>query len=290
MSGSHATRPSVRLRVGRSFVAILLSGFIAAVTGLFLALGNAPAGAVGATTTTGSDTQSSSASVSSSSQSSSASESSSAPRTSVSESSSAPHSSSTSQSASCGAAVQITSVHISPTLSDGNVVITIAHTGQGCPNATPATLHVHQDLLASPHAGSNPQHQSNQNFQIGPDFGDTVTVPLLTSVDDLCFVQVDVHAGSIHHGRFFPTTTCGSVSPTESSSAPSSSSAPASSSVAAESSSLASSEVAAVATTAPGPTGPLASTGVLVSVPVLLALALIAAGFLLNRAARQRRH
>ena len=288
MSDPYAS--GLRLRFGRTFLAVLITGLVAAIIGLSLALSTARAAAAGGVISgSTSSAQSSSGSASSSAVSSSSAASSSASSSSASSSSaSGSKSPSGSPTQGCPAAVQITSVHISPTLSGGNVVITISHTGQGCPNATPATLHVHQDLLASPHAGSNPQHQSNQDFSIGPNFGDTVTVALLASVDDLCFVQVDVHAGSIHHGRFFPTVTCGSTSPSESSSA--SSSVPASSSVAAESSSLATSEVAAVATTAPGPTGSLASTGVLVSVPVLLAIVLIVAGFLLNRAARQRRH
>ena len=283
---------SVQLGIGRKLFAVLVLGLVASVSGLFIMLTNAPAGASATGTTTAS---------------------------SASESGSA----STSSSEGCGSVVEITSVQISSTLSGGNVVVTIAHTGAGCPNMAAATLHVHQNLLASPQAGSNSTHQWNKDFQIGPNFGTTVEFPLMASADGLCFVQVDVHAGTIHKGRFFPTATCTSSTPSQSSSAPASSSVPASSSapesssapasssvpesssapasssvpesssvpasssVAGESSSIPeSSAVAAVQTSSPG----LASTGALVSVPVLLALVLIAAGFALNRAARGRRH
>jgi hypothetical protein len=192
------------------------------------------------------------------------------------------------------------------------VVVTIEHTGQDCPGAAPGTLHVHQNLLASPQAGSNADHQWNKDFQIGPDFGTTVTFPLMDSADGLCFVQVDVHAGDIAKGRFFPTATCTSASSSasesssapasssapESSSAPASSSAPESSSVAASSSTVSSSApessgVANESTSAPvagASSGPLASTGALVSVPLLLAALMIGFGYVLTRSARRRRH
>jgi hypothetical protein len=268
----------------------LVAALVAAVAGLFLVLTGSPAGAVSGSSSTSNDTSTDSAS----------------------------------PSPSCGAVVVITSVSISPALSGGDVVVTIEHTGQDCPGAAPATLHVHQNLLASPQAGSNADHQWNKDFQIGPDFGTTVTFPLMDSADGLCFVQVDVHAGSIAKGRFFPTATCTSASSSapesssapasssapesssapasssapESSSAPASSSVPESSSVAASSSTVSSSApessgVANESTTAPvagASSGPLASTGALVSVPLLLAALMIGFGYALTRSARRRRH
>jgi len=287
MSDTRVPGTSMQFRLGRGILAVLVTGLLAAVTGLFLVLTGSPAGAVSGSASTSNDTSTDSASA----------------------------------SPSCGAVVVITSVTISPALSGGDVVVTIEHTGQDCPGAAPATLHVHQNLLASPQAGSNADHQWNKDFLIGPDSGNTVTFPLMESADGLCFVQVDVHAGSIAKGRFFPTATCTSASSSapesssapasssapesssapasssasESSSAPATSSAPESSSVAASSSSVPpeSSGVANESTTAAVAgvsSGPLASTGALVSVPLLLAALMIGFGYALTRSARRRRH
>jgi hypothetical protein len=158
-----------------------------------------------------------------------------------------------STSQSCPTAVQISSVSIA--LQGDTVVVSIQHTGQGCPNATPATLHAHQNLLASPHAGSNPDHQWNKDYSVGPDFGNTVQFGLLAAADGDCFVQVDVHAGSIRRGSFFPTGPCESSTASESSSAPASSTA-------AESSSAPASSTAAESSSAPeSSTAPESSSG-----------------------------
>ena len=224
-------------------------------------------------------------------------------------------------SQSCPSTVQISSVSIA--LQGDTVVVRIQHTGQGCPDATPATLHAHQNLLASPHAGSNPDHQWNKDYSVGSDFADSIRFELLAAADGDCFVQVDVHAGSIRHGSFFPTGPCESSSAPASSTAPESSSAPASSSApesstAAESSSAVpssssaessiagssatrssatvpafSSSVAAVVigdTSTPLQSGLLASTGVRAGVPLGLAVLLIGFGTVLSRTARRRRH
>lgn len=275
---AHSDARAVRLPIRARIAALLGIGLLAA-----FALGSQVAGAVSGNGGTSSATQSSSDSDSSSASSS---------------------------PSDCTAAVVITSVSI--TLSAGEVVVSFQHTGQGCPNATAAAVHVHQNLVASPHAGSDANHQWNKDYLIGPDSDSSVRFPLLAAADGKCFVQVDVHAGSIRKGSFFPTATCeSSVPPTsapasssapESSSAPVSSSAPESSSVAASSASSSSgpsspatvpafnSSVAAIVvgdTSFPSQSG-LASTGVRAGAPLALAVLLIAFGLLLNRAARRR--
>jgi len=239
-----------------------------------------------------------------------------APVASSSDSSSSSESSSASanSSSACPASVQFSSVSIA--LQGSTVVVTVQHTGLECPDATASTLHAHQNLLSSPHAGSDANHQWNQDYLIGPGTGTTIEFPLLAAADGKCFVQVDVHAGTIRTGKFYPTSTCESTSPSsstsassstsppESSSAPASSSAPESSS-AAPSSSSASSSIQPTSTTsvptasssiAPivigqtsSPSG-LASTGVRAGVPAALALLLIGSGLALTRGARRRRH
>jgi hypothetical protein len=204
----------------------------------------------------------------------------------------------------CPDTVTITFVSIDAALdSSGNVVVHIRHTGHSCPDAKPATLHIHENLLSTPQAGSDPAHQSNTDFSVGPQFGDSVSVPLLSAVEGECFVQVDAHAGDIHRGRFFPTATCSETSPSESSrppTTPASSTVPAtstvpvttpvSSSVEASSSSrslpTSSSAVAAARTSQQ-----LASTGPhTVGVAGLAALLLGSGSWLLQAARRPRRH
>jgi hypothetical protein len=108
-----------------------------------------------------------------------------------------------------GTAVQISNVDFKVVGPD--VVVTFSHTSTGCP----ATLHVHENLVASPKAGSDPNHQLNQNFSIGPDGPTSVSVPLLAPADNKCFVQVDVHYNTDQStGGFVPTATCPSTSPT----------------------------------------------------------------------------
>ena len=112
------------------------------------------------------------------------------------------------------------------TVSGGMVTIAFTHNAHNCPSARPALLHIHQNLLMTPQAGSDPVHQWNADLYIGPSHGDGVTVPLLESADGKCFVQVDAHASGMTRGQFFPTTTCTSPS----GSSPATSSPPASSS------------------------------------------------------------
>ena len=102
-----------------------------------------------------------------------------------------------------GATVQISNVDFK--VVGGDVVVTFSHTHTGCA----ATLHVHENLVASPKAGSDPNHQLNQDFSIGPDGPTSVSVPLLASADNKCFVQVDVHFNvNQSTGGFVPTATC----------------------------------------------------------------------------------
>jgi hypothetical protein len=200
---------------------------------------------------------------------------------------------------------------------NGVVTITFTHTGQGCSSAQPVLVHVHQNLLAAPRAGSDPAHQRNDDVSVGPDSADQVTVPLLRAVPGKCFVQVDVHAGGTARGRFFPTATCpspGSSSPAPSSSAPSSSASSSSVSSstaptstpppstapstsqsflsASESRSAAVLTVVAVARQSqPFSSGSLASTGAIPAAPLGLAAVLFIAGAgLMYWARRPRRH
>ncbi|HEX4727921.1 MAG TPA: hypothetical protein VH298_08990 [Jatrophihabitans sp.] len=93
--------------------------------------------------------------------------------------------------------------------------MSFTHTGIDCPDAAPSVLHLHENLLSTPHAGSDPI-QLNRDFDIAPDSADSVTVPLLDGVEGKCFVQVDVHAGGVNRGQFFPTATCPSATPSQS--------------------------------------------------------------------------
>lgn len=116
------------------------------------------------------------------------------------------------------------------TVSGGMVTIAFTHNAHSCPSARPALLHIHQNLLMAPQAGSDPVHQWNADLSIGPSHGDGVTVPLLESADGKCFVQVDAHASGQTRGQFFPTTTCTSSTPSSPASSSPASSSPASSS------------------------------------------------------------
>ncbi|MDQ1717430.1 MAG: hypothetical protein QOE89_1383 [Pseudonocardiales bacterium] len=187
----------------------------------------------------------------------------------------------TSHEPSCPATVHITIGTIS---SDGTqVTIALEHTGPECASAQPATLHVHQNLLRTPTAGSDPEHQSNNDIAVGTGFGDSVTLPLLAGVVGKCFVQVDVHASGVARGRFFPTADCPQV---ESSSTsvpppPSTSSVPPT-----PTTSPVSQGVEATAITQPAPASTtavaaLASTGSYLLGPVLLAVLAIGFGLLM---------
>jgi len=173
----------------------------------------------------------------------------------------------------------------------GVVTISFTHDAQNCPVARPALLHVHQNLLTTPQAGSDPEHQSNADFQIGPSHPDFVTVPLLESADGKCFVQVDAHVSGSSRGQFFPTTTCSSSSssspapsstartstpPTPTSSAPSTSQSFESASASRSSGGQSSFSVAQQSSSPP--TGSLASTGYRTATPLGLAVALLLAG------------
>jgi len=116
---------------------------------------------------------------------------------------------STSPSSCSGPTVQISNVDFK--VVGGDVVVTFSHTSTGCP----AILHVHENLVPSPKAGSDPNHQLNKDFSIGPDGPTSVSVPLLAPADNKCFVQVDVHYNKDQStGGFVPTATCLSTSPT----------------------------------------------------------------------------
>lgn len=119
---------------------------------------------------------------------------------------------SSSAAAECPDQVQVTLGRMS--VSNGMVTISFSHNGHGCPAALPTRLHIHQNLLMTPQAGSDPVHQRNTDYDIGPDSAETVTEPLLESADGKCFVQVDAHASGQARGQFFPTTTCSSAPPT----------------------------------------------------------------------------
>jgi hypothetical protein len=160
----------------------------------------------------------------------------------------------------CPAQVQITFGPMS--VSGGMVTISFSQNAHGCASAQPARLHIHQNLLSAPRAGSDPEHQWNTDLDIGPSHGDSVTVPLLESADGKCFVQVDAHASGHSRGQFFPTATCTSATPSSpASSSPAPSSTPPSSTA---SSSTASSSVAASSTartsSAPGSSSAAPST------------------------------
>jgi hypothetical protein len=209
----------------------------------------------------------------------------------------------------CPTAVTITAIDIQQELAGGQVVVHVAHDGQGCPDAKPATLHIHQNLLSFPHAGSDPVHQSNVNLTIGHDSDDTVLVDLMTAVPGMCFVQVDASSGSIRRGRFFATATCPAEStpppssssppPSSSSPPPSSSSPPPSSSSPPPSSSSppapthtrASHAIGGVATSRVAAQRPLAVTGSHTGAMTGIAALLLGVGTMLCYAARRpRRH
>jgi hypothetical protein len=301
------TRVVRRSAVHRS-ATLLAVGLLMAAGAQHAAAASAGSGATGTATMSASASSSGSASATSTSSSSSAGSGSSAPG--------------------CPTRVRLT---LGPMTADNGVVtIVFTHTGHGCSSAQPALLHVHQNLLTAPRAGSDPVHQRNDDFTIGPDHADQVTVPLLQAVPGKCFVQVDAHAGGAARGQFFPTTTCpspsqsspapsssaSSSSPTQSSSPPSStaststppsstaqtSTAPASTSMAPSTSQsfLSASETRSAGTitfvpvaqqSQPPPSGSLASTGASPAVPLgLAAVLLIAGSWLMYWARRPRRH
>jgi len=106
----------------------------------------------------------------------------------------------------CPSSVKVMSTTIS--VIDDMVRIGFTHTGQACDRAEPTRLHVHQNLLAKPQAGSDPLNQRNDNFLISTNSPNQVSVRLLASVPGKCFVQVDVHVSGAARGRFVPTETC----------------------------------------------------------------------------------
>ena len=122
-------------------------------------------------------------------------------------------SSSASPTVACPAQVQIVLTSIS--VSGSTVLVSFTHTGVECPDATSSVLHVHENLLRTAHAGSDPI-QLNRDFTVTPGFANSVTVPLLEAVEGKCFVQVDVHANGAARGQFFPTASCPSTTPSSS--------------------------------------------------------------------------
>jgi hypothetical protein len=105
-------------------------------------------------------------------------------------------------SGSCSGTVRLSDVDLS--VSGGQVVVTFDHTTTGCPT----TLHVHENLLSSPNAGSNSSHQLNQDFTITANGPSRVSVPLLSAVTGFCWVQADAHWSGGAVGEFFRTATC----------------------------------------------------------------------------------
>jgi hypothetical protein len=216
--------------------------------------------------------------------------------------------------ATCPDQVRITLGKI--TVSGGMVTFSFTHNAHGCPSAKPALLHLHQNLLSAPVAGSDPEHQWNADLSIGPNSAEGVTVPLLESADGKCFVQVDAHASGQTRGQFFPTTTCSSASPSTSASTSTAPSTTASTSTAPSttaSTSTAPSSSSAVPTrtsqsflpestsrtsapltlvpAAQSSSGGLAATGSSVAAPVGVAAGLLIAGAgLMLMSRRPRRH
>jgi hypothetical protein len=192
---------------------------------------------------------------------------------------------SSSASSNCPSVVQI--VLGSTTVSGGTVTVSFTHTGTECPDAASSVLHVHENLLSTPNSGSDAVHQLNRDYDVTPGFANSVSLPLLDAVEGKCFVQVDVHAGGVNHGRFFPTETCPSesVSPSQSvsaSSTPSQVVNPPSPPAATSSSRPvppASSPAPLVNASSPPPA--LASTGSRAQNPLLLGISLLLAGSLL---------
>jgi hypothetical protein len=106
-------------------------------------------------------------------------------------------------------------------VSGGTVTVTFTHTGADCPSASPAVLRVHENLLPTRAAGRDPLHHLNQDFSVGPNFGNSVQVPLLDGIVGECFVQIDVHVGDQRAGIFaiVPTVSCPTSTPPPSSTA-----------------------------------------------------------------------
>jgi hypothetical protein len=200
---------------------------------------------------------------------------------------------SSSAPATCPEQVRITLGRM--TVSGGMVSIAFSHNAHHCPSARPARLHLHQNLLTAPRAGSDPVHQWNSDLAIGPSHADGVTVPLLESADGKCFVQVDAHASGHTRGQFFPTVKCSSATPSSiaptftapESSSPAQSFLPESTSRATATRSV----VAIARYNASPPAGSLASTGSRPVAPLILAALLLLGGaWLVSWGRRPRRH
>lgn len=109
---------------------------------------------------------------------------------------------------------------------------TVPYTITGCVGSD--RLHIHENLLASPAAGSDPEHQTNYNFDITVDSPAQQSVPLLDGIPGKCWIQFDYSTARERHGAFIHTPTCPSETPTSppsSSTPPSTSSAPSTSEV-----------------------------------------------------------
>ncbi|MDT4932996.1 MAG: hypothetical protein QOK11_888, partial [Pseudonocardiales bacterium] len=85
-------------------------------------------------------------------------------------------------------------------------------------------LHIHENLVTGPHAGSDPIHQVNYDFDIGKGSPTQQSVPLLDSADGKCWVQVDYSTARERKGFFVPTVNC--ITPTSSTPPPSTSTPP----------------------------------------------------------------
>jgi hypothetical protein len=99
-------------------------------------------------------------------------------------------------------------------------MVTVQYTIVGCVGTD--RLHIHENLVPGPQAGSDPIHQVNFDFDIGKDSPTQQTVPLLDSAAGKCWVQVDYSTARERKGFFVPTVNC----PTPSSSPPPSTSTP----------------------------------------------------------------
>lgn len=174
------------------------------------------------------------------------------------------------------------------------LTVSFTHTGMECPQAQAAVLHIHENLLSAPHAGSD-TIQSNQDYQVTPGFADSVSLPLLEAVEGKCFVQVDVHVNGVAHGKFFPTASCPSASVSPSSSVSPTSSVKPSSSIEAtqvvrnppSAASVPALPIQVAVTSNSTPT--LAFTGATAGNPLVLGLILLAAGSILLLSVRRRR-
>jgi hypothetical protein len=110
------------------------------------------------------------------------------------------------QGSSCDTPVTLS--HLNAHVSGSTV--TVSYTIAGCTGTV--LLHIHQNLLTGPNAGSDSAHQSNADFPIGANSLTSQSVPLLAGVEGKCWVQVDYSTPTERHGIFTPTSGCSTPS------------------------------------------------------------------------------